>query len=98
AEDVHVPVRHRVGSEYVVVRDDDDFFPIPYFGVFAEFLLEHADGAGTADVMRHENICVDPNIVTGLGEIPARVPSQDLFGHRHASHEHHSEYLKTASR
>jgi hypothetical protein len=49
-----------------VVGDDDDFGFVPDFGGRAELALEHADRAGAADIVRHEHVHVDPDIVTGL--------------------------------
>src|SRR5882762_1673248 len=66
AQDVHVPVGFRVGGENVVVRDDDNFVAIPDLCVLAEFTFEHTDGAGAADVMGHEDVDIDPDVVAGL--------------------------------
>ena len=66
AEDVHVAVRLRIGGEDVVVRDNDDLGLVPHFGGLAELALEDADGAGAADIVGHQDIGRDPDVVTRL--------------------------------
>ena len=68
-----------------MVGDDDDFLAVPDLGVLAEVLLEDADGAGAADVVRHEDVDIDPDIVAGLtlGSRPAwraRIFSVSVIG------------------
>ena len=48
-----------------MVGDDDDLLAVPDLGVLAEVLLEDADGARAADVVRHEDVDVDPDVVAG---------------------------------
>ena len=69
-----------------MVGDDDDLVAVPDLGVLAEVLLEDADGAGAADVVRHEDVDVDPDVVAGLDAVAAGVAGQDLLGHRHRCH------------
>ena len=52
-EDINIAVGPLVAGEDVVVRDDDDLLAVPDLGVLPELLLEDADGAGAADVVRH---------------------------------------------
>ena len=69
-----------------MVGDDDDLVAVPDLGVLAEVLLEDADGAGAADVVRHEDVDVDPDVVAGLDGVAAGVAGQDLFGQGHRRH------------
>ena len=48
--------------------------------------MEDADGARAADVVGHEDIDVDPDVLAGRHAGLSRVLGQDLFGHRHAGH------------
>jgi len=57
-----------IAGENIVVRDDDDFSPSHTFAVSAEFPLEHADRAWSADVVRQQDIDVDPDIIAGNNE------------------------------
>ena len=41
-------------------------FAVPDFGVLAELAFEDADGARSADVVGHQDIGLDPYIVSGL--------------------------------
>ena len=70
-----------------MVGDDDDLVAVPDLGVLAEVLLEDADGARAADVVRHEDVDVDPDVVAGLHGVAAGVAGQDLFGQGHRRHQ-----------
>jgi len=48
-------------------------------GVLAELALEHADGSRPADVVGHEDVGVDPNIVAGLDFCFTRGAGEDFF-------------------
>src|SRR5262249_43602178 len=87
AQHVDIAIGHLVGGEDVVVGDDDDLVTVPDPGVLAEVLLEDADGPGPADVMRHEHVDVDPDIIARLNVIAAGVASKNLFGQGHRRHE-----------
>src|SRR5262249_17724161 len=65
--------------------DDDDFGTIPNFGVFPELALEHADGAGTADIMGHQHVRIDPDIVAGLNRGFTGSAGEDFFCECHMS-------------
>src|SRR5207245_907048 len=54
----------------------------PDLGVLAEVLLEDADGARAADVVGHEDVGVDPDVVVGLDVLAAGVAGEDFFGER----------------
>ena len=69
-----------------MVGDDDDLLAVPDLGVLAEVLLEDADGAGPADVVRHEDVDVDPDVVAGRDGVAAGGAGQDLLGHGHRGH------------
>jgi hypothetical protein len=66
AEDVHVAVGLRIGGENVMVGDDDDLVFVPDLRRLAELAFEHADRARPANVVRHEHVGVDPDVVAGL--------------------------------
>jgi len=51
--------------EDVMIGDDHDPVRIPDFRVSSEVFVEDPDRAGTADVMGHEDIDIDPDILTG---------------------------------
>ena len=63
----------------VVVGDDDDAVFVPDFGVLAEFAFEHANGPRPADVVRHEDVGVDPNVIAGLDFWFTRGAGEDFF-------------------
>ena len=86
AEDLDVAVAFFVGGEDVVVGDDDDFVFVPDLGVAAELFVEDADGAGAADVVGHEDVDVDPDVVAGGDVGFAGVFGEDFFGEGHAGH------------
>ena len=66
-----------------MVGDDDDLVAVPDLGVLAEVLLEDADGARAADVVRHEDVDVDPDVVAGPNAVAAGMAGQDFFGQGH---------------
>ena len=80
---VDVAVGHLVFGEDVVIGDDDDLLAVPDLGVLAEVLLEDADGARAADVVRHEDVGIDPDVVARQTRFAPGMPGQDLLGHRH---------------
>ncbi len=86
AQHIDVAVGHLVGGEDVVIRNDDELIAIPDLGILTEVLLEDADGARPADIVRHENVHVDPDVVAGHNPIAAGVAGEDLFGQRHRTH------------
>src|SRR5205823_1107226 len=71
----------------VVVGDEHDLVAVPDLGVFAEMLLEDAEGAGAADVVGHEHVHVDPDVVAGRNGLAAGPAGQEFFGERHRGHE-----------
>jgi len=83
AEDVHVAVGLRVGGENVMVRDDDNFLFVPDFRGLTEFAFEHADGARSANVVRHEHVGIHPNVVAGLNRSFAGGARENFFRQRH---------------
>ena len=90
AQHVDVAVRHRIGRENVVIRDDDEFVGVPDFRVLAELLLENSDGARPAHVVRHQDIHIHPNVFAGPDGVALGGPGQHLFGHGHG-HDGYSE-------
>jgi hypothetical protein len=88
-----VAIRHRVGGEDVVVRDDDDLLLVPDAGILAEVLLEDADGPRPAYVVGHEHVGLDPDVLA-WGNLPASgVAGEDLFRQRHCGHATGSEVV-----
>src|SRR5439155_26149715 len=85
---IDVAVGHLVGREDVVVRYNDDLFPVPDLGARPEMLLENADGAGAADVVGHQDVHVDPNIVARLHAIAVGSSGKNLL-----RQGHHEIYL-----
>ena len=83
AEDVHVAIRFGIGGENVMVGDDDDFIFVPDFGVLAELAFEHADGSRPANVVRHEHVGVDPDVVARRDFRFARSPREQFFRQCH---------------
>src|SRR5581483_5699948 len=86
AQDVDVPVRLLVLREDVVVGDEHHLVAVPDARVLAELTLEDADRARTADVVRHEDVGVHPDVVAGLDGRLAGSAREDLLGHRHRAH------------
>ena len=84
AEDVHVAVGLRVGSENVMVGDDDNFVFVPDFRGLAELAFEHADGARPANVVRHEHVGVHPDVVARLDFGFASRSRENFFCQRHS--------------
>ncbi len=80
AEDVHVAVRAAIGGEDVVIGNDHHLLGIPHAGVFAELAFEHADGAGPADVVGHQHVDVDQDVVARPNLRLARPTGENLFG------------------
>ena len=88
AQDVHVAVGHAVGRENVMVRDDDDLVPVPDLRIRAEFAVEHADGPRPANVVREQDVGVDPNVVAGLDAGPSAGAGENGFGEGHGDEGH----------
>ena len=65
AQDIDVAVGLGIGRKNVVVGNDRDFVAVPHLRTFAELAFEHADRAGTTNVVRHEQVGVDPDIIPG---------------------------------
>ena len=56
---------------------------IQHLGVLAELFLEDSDRTGARNIMGHQSINVNPNILTGAQLGFLRRPSEYLLGHRH---------------
>ena len=59
-----------------MVRHDDDFLAVPDSCVCAEFPFKNADGARTADIVGHQNVGFDPDIIAGFDPAFARRPAK----------------------
>src|SRR5690349_12708182 len=66
-----------------MIRDDDHPLAVPDLGGLAEFAFEHADGARSADIMRHEHVSLHPDIIARLNAGLARRARQYFLGQRH---------------
>jgi len=84
AEDVHVAVGFGIGGENVMVGDDDNFIFVPHFCGLAELTFEHADRARPANVVRHQYVGADPDIVAGLDVRLAGSPREQFFSQSHS--------------
>ena len=83
AEDIDVAIRHGIGGEDVVIRDDDHLVAVPDFSVLAELALEDADGAGAADIVSHEDVHIDPDVIAWLDVGLAAGAREQFFGQSH---------------
>src|SRR6185369_1505324 len=83
AEDIDVAIGFGVGGKNVMVGDDDHFITIPDFGGLAEFAFEDANGARPANVVSHEDIGLDPDVVSGLDAGLAGCAREYFFSERH---------------
>ncbi len=90
-EHIDIAVGHLVGSEYVMIGNDDDLVSVPHLGILAEVLFEDANGPRPAHVVGHQDIGIDPNIIIGIDVIPSGVLGQDFFRQGHRGHEFNSE-------
>lgn len=82
-QNIDVAVRLGISRENVVIRDDDNFVPVPNLGFLAEFALENADGAGPANIVSHQDVGVHPDIITCLDARFSGSSGKYLFGQRH---------------
>ena len=89
AQDIDVAVREAVRRENVMVRDDDDFLAVPDLGGAPELAVKHADGPRPANIVREENVRVDPKVVAGNDLRAAAGAGEDGFGERHLETESH---------
>ena len=62
-----------------MVGNDDDTVAVPNFGVFAKFPLKNADGARSADVVSHQYVGLDPDVVAGFNAAFAGRTSEDFL-------------------
>src|SRR5579859_1088883 len=85
AQDIHVAIGFGIGGENIVIGNDDYFVPVPDLGIFAKFAFKDADRAGAANVMGHEDIGLDPDIVAGLDPALAAGPGEKLFSKCHSN-------------
>ena len=59
----------------------------PLNKLLTKLALEHSNRAGAADVVRHQQVGVHPNIVIGVHLGFARCPGQYFFSQRHYSRD-----------
>ena len=83
AQDIHVAVRLGVGGEDVVVGHDHHLVAVPDLRGLAELALEDPDRARPADIVRHQDVGLDPHIVAGLNPGFASRPGKYLFRQSH---------------
>ena len=78
---IDIAVRHGIFREDVVVGDDDHLVPVPDPGMVAKVLLEDADRAWPANVVGHENVHFDPDIVARSNGLTRGMAREDFFRH-----------------
>ena len=66
AQSIDIAVTRFVFSKNVVVRNNYNAFLVPNFASFPNSRFKHPDGTWTTNVMRHQDIGVYPDIITGL--------------------------------
>lgn len=62
-----------------MIGNNDDLVAVPNFCMGPKFPFEYADSAGPTNVVRHENVRFDPDILAGLDTGFASRASQDFF-------------------
>ena len=83
-----------VGGEDVVVGYDGYSRGVPDSGVLAELFFEDADGAGAADIVRHQHLDLTPHVLAGRDLAFTGVGGEDFLGHGHlAGHLLNSQVL-----
>src|SRR5436190_13689325 len=60
AQDIDVAVGLGIDRENVMIGNDDDSVVVPYLGILAKLASEHANRAGAADVVGHEDVRFHP--------------------------------------
>src|SRR4029078_911964 len=85
AQNIDVAIRHRIRGENVVIGNDDDLRAIPNAGVLAKFPFENADGSRAANIVRHEDVDVDPYVIARIDALFAGCAREDRFGQSHKS-------------
>jgi hypothetical protein len=83
AQNIHVAVGERIGGENIMIRDDDQLMAVPHLGLRSKLAFKNADGAGTAHIMRHQDVGLHPDILPGLQGFFSRRAGQDRFSQRH---------------
>ncbi len=86
AQNFDIAVGHLIRGEDIVVGNNDDLVPVPDLGVLAEMLFEDADSPRAANVMGHQQINIDPNVIAGLDAGPMGSTSKDFFRQGHRGH------------
>src|SRR5258706_7545052 len=83
AKNIDVPIRLRIRSKNVTVRNNDDFVGVPYPGILAKFAFKDPNRARPADVVGHQDVGLDPYIISGLDSALTASPGQYLLCKRH---------------
>src|SRR5262249_14115438 len=86
AQHIDVAVSHRVGRKDVVVGNDDHFVSVPDLGSVAEMFFEDTDGPRPTNIMGHQDVYVDPDIVSWLDVRAPGMACQDFLGQGHRRH------------
>src|SRR5262249_33565950 len=83
-EDVHIAMGVLIRREDVVIRNHHHLLRIPDARLCAELFLKYLDRSRPADIMRHQHIHVDPDVIPRLNRAAAGMPGQNFFSDRHA--------------
>src|SRR3990172_3992758 len=78
-----------VFCKYIMIRDYNNLFSIPYPGIAAEFPFKYLYCPRTANIMCHKDIYIYPYIVTRRYCFLSGMPCKDLFCYCHS----HSRYF-----
>src|ERR1051326_8722012 len=70
-------------NENVVGGDDHNSIAIPDFCIFSELALKDADRARSTDIVRHEHVGLDPDIISGLHSALAGRACENFFSECH---------------
>ena len=62
-----------------MVGNDDDLLAVPDFGFGSELALKDTDGSGSADVVGHQDIGLDPHVIPRFDRAFTRRPGQNFF-------------------
>src|ERR1700733_12929299 len=62
SQNLHISMALGIGGKNVVVGNDDDLIPAPHLGLASELLVEDTDRAGTADIVGHQYVDIDPDV------------------------------------
>src|ERR1041385_873546 len=83
AKNIYVAIGLRIRGENVVIRDDHNFVAVPDLGLFSELAFKDPDRARSTNVVRHEDVGIDPDIIAGLHAAFAGGACENFFSECH---------------